>query len=121
MSKAEDRREAYERAVDTKIRNMNDRIRKAKLTIVPCKTTEQIYRLAMNTHGGNYAGDPGEFNWSDRTARNCIRHNLTNYEELWSLINRGETGSVAYQMLRNRVDKLIDETYPQFAKQEAAA
>jgi hypothetical protein len=42
-----------------------------------------------------------------RTARNCIRHNLTNYEQLWERINRGWTGAPAYQILRTRVEALL--------------
>ncbi len=37
------------------------------------------------------------------------------YEDLWSLMNRGLTGIAAYQKLRDRVDALVDEACPQFA------
>jgi hypothetical protein len=55
-------------------------------------------------------GDPGEFHWSNRTAVNCILHNLA----LWKIINRGKTGEEAYELLRERVDELIAEAYPQY-------
>lgn len=111
---------AAAKAVQTRENNMIDEMVAAEITIVPGKTTEQILSLARATHGGNYRGDPGEFYWTNRTARNCIRHNLTNYEELWGICNRGETGRAAYEILRTRVDLLIAETYPQFIGDEDA-
>ncbi len=33
-------------------------------------------------------------------------------------INRGDTGRDAYEILRKRVDELIDEVYPQFKEDE---
>jgi hypothetical protein len=102
------------RGVATKIDNMIQRVIDAEITIERGWTTDQIYHLAISTHGGNYEGDPGEFRWSDRTAINCIRHNLTNYEALWKLINRGESAEQAYELLKERVDDEILEAYPQF-------
>jgi hypothetical protein len=55
------------------------------------------------------------FLWSNKKARNAIRHCRTNYEEQWAKINRGQTGEEAYNILRERVDELVDEAYPQFA------
>jgi len=106
---------ASQKAVATRKKNMEDSVENAELTIVSGLSDDEIRRLAISTHGGNYAGDPGEFHWHNGTARNCIRHNLTNYEQLWSLINRGPTAQYAYQILRARVDALVDETYPQYA------
>lgn len=96
----------------TKIGNMEAFIKTAELTIIPGKTPGEIERLASETHGGNYAGDPGPFTFSCRTALNCIRHNLTNYEELWNTINRGYTGQRAYEILSKRINALVKKTYP---------
>jgi hypothetical protein len=105
-----------EEAGEGGVNHMEDRCEDAKITIVRGKTDPEIYNLALATYGGNHRGEPkGEFMWSNRTARNCIRHNLTNYEQLWSLINRGETAARAYEILRERVNDLIDEAYPQYA------
>jgi hypothetical protein len=116
LKQSEKRKMAALKAVLTREENIEQRVRNADITIRAGMSNKDIYRLALNTHGGNYAGDPGEFYWSSRTARNCIRHNLTNYEALWALINRGETGRAGYDLLRKRVDALIDATYPQFAE-----
>ena len=110
------RQAAARNAVETRIHNMEEAIEHAEITVQPGWTDDQIYKLALETHGGNYKGDPGDFHWCNRTARNCIRHNLTNYEELWTKINRGYTGVLAYQILRDRVDELIDETYPRYVE-----
>jgi hypothetical protein len=107
---------AAEKAVSTKIKNMNEAMRDVELTITHDLSNEEIYELAIATHGGNYLGDPGPFNWSNRKARNTIRHCLTNYEKQWKKINRGRTAETAYNVLRDRVDALIDEKYPQFAE-----
>ncbi len=115
---AEARRTAGYEGVGTRVVNMVRRVEAAELTIVRGVSDEEIRKLAMRTHGGNYRGDPGEFRWSPRTARNCIRHNLTNYEKLWKLVNRGETGQPGYEVLRERVEALIDEAYPQFADED---
>lgn len=115
-AEADKRREAANRGVATRIDNMVNAIESAELTIIANQTNEQIYQLALSTHGGNYLGDPGEFYWSNRKARNVIRHCLTNYESLCRLINRGPTAEEAYYLLRERVDALVDETYPQFAE-----
>lgn len=113
------RKAAAEKAIETRMRNMVERMENAEITIIASKTDEEIRRVARNTHGGNYLGDPGLFVWSNRTARNCIRHNLTNYEALWAICNRGYTGEEAYEVLRERVDQLVNETYPQYAEDEA--
>lgn len=110
------RSEAARKAVETRIEHMEQAIEEAELRIVAGKSNEEIYELAVDTHGGNYQGDPGGFIWSNRKARDTIRHRLTNYETLWELINRGSTAKFAYQILRARVDALVDETYPQFAE-----
>lgn len=85
-----------------------------EITIIPGKSRDEIEALACATHGGNYQGDPGPFYFNNRVARNCILHNLTNYEELWSRTNRGRTGKGSYNILRKRVDDLIDEVYPEY-------
>jgi hypothetical protein len=108
--------DAARKAVCTRMANMKNKVMRADLTIVSGKTTEEIYDLAWRTHGGNYQGEPGQFRWSNEKARNAIRHSLTNYEELWTLFNRGWTGEVAYDALRTRVDELVNERYPQFAQ-----
>jgi hypothetical protein len=113
------RRAAAQAGVSTRINNLDERIEHVKIMIDRSKTDDQIYRLALLIHGGNYQGDPGEFHFSDRVAINCIRHNLTNYESLWRLTNRGETGRAAYQTLRDRVDDLIAEAYPQYFGSDA--
>ena len=41
--------------------------------------------------------------------------NLTNYEELLGLINRGPTADGGYRILRDRVNAVVLATYPQFA------
>lgn len=112
------RRRAAAAAVATRTENMAERMRTVEITIERGLTDEQIHRLAERTHGGNYQGEPGPFSWSNRTARNCIRHNLTNYESLWNLCNRGETGAEAYEILRERVDELICDVYPQYAHED---
>jgi hypothetical protein len=108
------RKEAAQRGIETKINKMVDLVLNAEITIERGWSDDAICDLAARTHGGNYEGDPGEFHWSNRTAVNCIRHNLTNYEALWKLINRGDTGQEAYELLRLRVDELIEEAYPQY-------
>lgn len=110
------RSETAQKAAETRIARMEQAVEEARLTIIAGKTNAEIYQLALHTHGGNYMGSPGEFVWSNRKARNTIRHNLTNYEDLWKLINRGPTAEIAYQILRARADALVEETYPQFAE-----
>jgi hypothetical protein len=106
---------AAAKGVSTRVTNMLRAMEEAELTIVRGKTNEEIRDLARMTHGGSYRGDPGEFIWSNRKARNTIRHCLTNYEQQWGRINRGWTGAEAYNILRNRADALVDEAYPQYA------
>ncbi len=118
ISRFAKRSEAAQSGANTRGRNMAERMREAEITIIRGKTVPEIHKLAISTHGGNYHGGSGEFHWSNRTAHNCIRHNLTNYESLWKIFNRGETGEEAYTILRERVDDLIDEAYPQFAGTE---
>jgi hypothetical protein len=115
---AKKRSAAAEKGVQTRIENMYRKMETVKLTIVRGKTNSEIYELARRTHGGNYMGDPGEFYWSNRKARNAIRHCLTNYEAQWAAINRGITAQAAYAKLRSRIDDLVDEAYPQFAEGE---
>lgn len=103
------------KALKTRMANMVRAMETAELTIVRGKTPYEIKRLAFGTHGGNYQGDPGIFHWSNTAARNSIRHCLTNYESQWALINRGFTGGSAYDVLRERVDALVDEAYPEYA------
>jgi hypothetical protein len=112
---ADARKQTAHRGVETRVDNMVERMRNATITIKRGLTTEQIRDLAERTHAANYQGEPGPFRWSNRTARNCIRHCLTNYEALWTICNRGETGREAYEVLRGRVEDLVDEAYPQFA------
>ena len=112
------RQEAAEKGVQTRIDNMEDRILAADITIDSTYTIDALLNLAAATHGGNYGGDPGEFRWDYRAAVNCIRHNLTSYERLWRLINRGATGANAYQLLRMRVDDLIEQTYGAMLRKE---
>ena len=111
----ENRRKAAYIGVATKSQRMADNAVTAEITIVRGLSDDEIHKRAVETHGGNYRGDPGEFHWSKTTARNCIRHNFTNYERLWAITNRGDTGTPAYLILRERVDTLIEENYPQFA------
>ncbi|MBX3125550.1 MAG: hypothetical protein KF718_02495 [Polyangiaceae bacterium] len=108
------RKAAAEKATSTRMVNMEDRMEKVEITIEAGWSEERICKLARATHGGNYRGDPGPFYWSNQTARNCIRHCLTNYENLWAFCNRGYTGERAYRILRDRVDALIAETYPEY-------
>jgi hypothetical protein len=96
--------------------NMETAMEAVELTIIQGKTNREILQLAASTHGGNYLGDPGPFYFCNRKARNAIRHSLTNYEEQWAKINRGVTGDLAYSILRDRVDELVLEAYPQFAE-----
>jgi hypothetical protein len=114
-AEAERRSAAAEKAVETRVKNMNNLMSTVELTIRG-KTNKEIYDLAARTHGGNYRGNPGEFHFSNSKARNAIRHNLTNYEEQWEEINRGVTGGDAYKILRARIDALVDEAYPQYAE-----
>jgi hypothetical protein len=111
---SETRKAAAQKAIGTRISRMEEAMESVEVTIQRGWTDEQIRELAVRTHGGNFMGDPGEFHWCNQTARNCIRHNLTNYEQLWKKINRGETGEAAYQILRERVDELVDEAYAQY-------
>jgi hypothetical protein len=104
--------DAAKKAVKTRAKNMMEYMRTVEITIERGWPENEIHDLALSTHGGNYQGDPGPFDFSNRTARNAIRHCLTNYEDLWSECNRGETGSGAYEILRQRVDALIREAYP---------
>jgi ribosomal protein L32E len=113
---AKKRSEAACKAVMTRTENMERRAAESEIKIVRGKTNEEIFELALRTHGGNYLGDPGPFHWSNRAARNAIRHKLTNYEALWALCNRGYTGGGAYTILRERFDAVVDEAYPQFAE-----
>ena len=112
---ADARKQVAERGVETRADNMVERMRNATIAIKRGLTTAEVWELAERTHGGNYHGEPGPFRRSNRTARNCIRHCLTNYEALWATCNRGDTGREAYEVLRERVDVLVDEAYPQFA------
>jgi len=112
------RSEAAAKGVETRIANMEEAARTCELWIQEGLSDDDVYPLAQATHGGNYRGKPGEFNWCFRTARNCIRHNLTNYEHLWGLINRGDTAQNAYDILRHRVDALVNATYPRYAIDE---
>ncbi len=120
-AKSQRRKASARRAVHVREANMVRRMEDVEITIQGGWTEDQIRALALRTHGGNYQGNPGPFTWSARTARNCIRHNLTNYEMLWGLCNRGATGREAYEVLRRRVDALIDTTYPEFAESGWAA
>jgi hypothetical protein len=106
---------ASQKAIATRKKNMEDKVSNVELTIVAGLSDDEIRHLAICTHGGNYAGRAGEFHWHNGTARNCIRHNLTNYEFLWALINRGPTAYGAYCILRDRADALVVKTYSQFA------
>jgi hypothetical protein len=115
-NEAERRSIAANLAVKARIANMKRRMREAELTIARGKTSHEVYRLALMSHGGNDQGDPGEFHSTNRKARNAIGHCLTNYESLWAIANRGDTGEGAYLILRNRIDALVDEAYPQFAE-----
>lgn len=110
----EKRKASAKKGVATRMANMEDKVETAKLTIIPGKSNAEILRQATKSHGGNYAGDPGAFQWSNRTAINTIRHCYTNYESMWSDINRGETGADAYETLRLRIDCLVRDTYPRF-------
>ena len=118
VSSKETRRRSQTAAKSTRIRiaNMRKALEEADLTIERGKTSTEIFALAVSTHGGNCRGDPGEFVWSNRTARNTIRHVLTNYKAQWNKINRGLTGKPAYSILRNRADALVEEAYPQYAE-----
>jgi hypothetical protein len=116
LATAEKRAASAAKALATRIANMEAAMETVDLTIVAGKTRDQIYDLAFATHGGNYQGRVGDFHWSNRAARNAIRHNLTSYERLWARINRGPTASEAYSILRRRVDELVDATYPQYAE-----
>jgi hypothetical protein len=98
------------------VENMQTAMETVELTIRRGLSNAEIYDLAFLSHGGNYLGDPGPFNWCNQKARNAIRHCLTNYEAHWAKINRGQTGEEAYNILRERVDELVDEAYPQFAE-----
>jgi len=86
----------------------------AKLTIRRGFSDCDIYHLARDSRQEFDAH--GAFHWNNRVARNTVRHCLTNYEELWWKLNPGAPGITAYNTLRTRVDKLVDETYPQFAE-----
>lgn len=112
-----DRSESAKAGVTTRIVNMTERMRAVEITIEAGWPESKLRKLAERTHGGNYAGSMMDrpFRWSKQTARNCIRHRLTNYEQLWELCNRGDTGADAYGVLRDRVDCLIDRTYPAYA------
>ena len=79
----------------------------------------EVKKLSMETHGGNYAGDPGEWRWNCQSAMNCVRHCLTNYEKLWALCNRGFTGQDGYEVLRDRVEQEIVKRYPWLASEDA--
>jgi len=60
------RQESANTGVNTKTANMLRRMGSAELRIIKGKTREEIKRLAVDTHGGNYMGDPGEFTWSNK-------------------------------------------------------
>jgi hypothetical protein len=113
-AKTDRRRIACAKAVVTKTSTIASAMDAAEITIKAGRTRGQIRELAEQTHGGNYAGDPGDFQFNNKVAVNCIRHNLTNYEELWAICNRGKTGQGAYDRLRARVDELIRKTYPEY-------
>jgi hypothetical protein len=116
------REQAALKAKSTRRENLLKWAETVELTIVVGMSNKQIFDLASDTHGGNYEGKhKGEFYWSNRAARNCVRHCLTNYEQLWSHINRGETCSEAYAILRSRVDAFVDDEYPQFRESEPLA
>ncbi|MGB8478186.1 MAG: hypothetical protein WCE63_05010 [Acidobacteriaceae bacterium] len=93
MATGEKRAASVAKAVATRIANMEAAMTTVDLKIVTGKTDAEIHDWPLISHGGNYQGRVGEFRWSNRTARNAIRHNLTNYERLWRRINRGPTTS----------------------------
>jgi hypothetical protein len=115
-AETERRKAAAAKGVVTRVANMEREMATVKLTIQRGWSDLDIYDLAYETHGGNYEGNPGEFYFNNRKARNTIRHKLTNYEAQWERINRGETGERAYQILRARINALVDEAYPRFAE-----
>jgi hypothetical protein len=89
---------------------MEDYVRVVKLTIVPGKTEDEIHGLAQGTLGKHLA-----LTWSNQAAINCIRHKLTNYEEIyWYIKNRWGGGYAVYAILRRRIDDLVETEYPQF-------
>ena len=112
---AEDRKGSAVDGVQTRQSHMEEQVSEAEITIDPGWSEERLKALSLSTHGGNYEGEPrGEWHWNNRTARNTIRHCLTNYEDLWKLINRGKTSEPAYRLLSEKVEALIDATYPKY-------
>ena len=107
---------AAQQAAITRSQNTVKRMEEVEITIISGYSYAQVWELALDTHGKNYLGNPGEFNWCDRTARNAIRHNLTNYEKLLKRCNNSDEGRLAYLVLRGRIDILVDETYPEYAE-----
>lgn len=118
FAKAESRREAAAKAVATRAANITEACEQAEIE-VRVLSYDELKELSLDTHGGNYEGEPGEWYWSLWTARNCARHCCTNYEALWSETNRGETGREGYEVLRERADAAIDEAYPWLRSEEA--
>jgi hypothetical protein len=112
------RAQLAKRGVSSRVESMIAVMGKVEIEIDSDWRTDQIRKAAQAEYLTRQIdrGYTTEFFWSKRAARNFIRRRLTNYEALWSLCNRGETGGPAYAILRSRVDALINEVYPQFAE-----
>ena len=111
----EARKAAAIKASQTRVENIRKIVNEIVPTIRRNLTDSEIEQLARCTHGGNYDGNPGPFRFSSRVARNCIRHQLTNYEAVLAKINRGDSCKEIYTEIKERFDKLVEEAYPQFA------
>lgn len=110
----EKRKDAAQKAVQTRMEYMERSVIEAEIVVVAGYTNKEIHGLASKNPGGNYQGRTSAFCWSKRSAINCIRHNLTNYEDLWALINHGDTAEYAYKELRERIDEAVDVAYSRF-------
>ena len=113
--KYESRKAAAIKANQTRVENIRKLVSEIVPTIRRNLTDSEIEQLARDTHGGNYDGDPGPFRFSSRVARNCIRHQRTNYEAVLAKINRGDSCIEIYAVIKERFDELVEEAYPQFA------
>lgn len=98
------------------VRDMVQVMREAELTIIRGKSNKAILILARKGHGVDEDDTAVPFFWSNFKARAAIRHGLTNYEELLSLLVHSRAGDPAYEELRRRIDALVDRAYPRFAE-----
>jgi hypothetical protein len=103
---------------ETRSKQLMERMQNVALTIIKGMTHLDISDLASRTHEGRYAEEKVESPLTASQARQLIRTHLTNYEAVRPRITRRQNDSQAEAILRTRIDKLVNATYPQYAPGE---